>query len=181
MRAAIVRERPLWGRDGFVVLTIVRFGHATDVRPSGSASRSPAGSPYPARVGSALLIAAPPALGKAAAAAFGDRLHRRPAADLDDLPDDVAVVVVCRDHPDRFRGIAATLRRRWPLAELHVVDGPWSASAHHTRSGVPPILRSDQTAAIERLHAIAGGDSPQAWPMTLTRTDAILAKAGKPF
>lgn len=113
---------------------------------------------------------------EAAREAFGPSLLelRRPSG-LEHLPDRVGVVVVCRDHPDRFRGLPERLRRRWPLAELLFVDGPWGASAGHSRRDVPPAMRADADEAIERLYAIAEGDPPQAWPWTFTQTDVVLA------
>ena len=124
-----------------------------------------------------LLIAATPAIERATQAAWGDRvLMLAQPPNLELLPDHVAMVVVCRDHPDRFRDLSSRLRRRWPLAESLVVGGPWTAAAGHTRRDVPPAMRATEAEAIARIEAVGHGDSPQAWPDTLTRTDTVLAR-----
>ena len=130
--------------------------------------------PRPARL--CLLIDAAP-LAAAARTAWGERLiELATPGGLAHLPDAVALVVVVRSHPDRFRGLPQRLRRRWPLAEIVWVEGPWGASAGHTRADVPPAMRASVAEATARIEAIAAGDAPMAWPWTLTRTDAVLAR-----
>ena len=115
----------------------------------------------------------------AARNAWGRRLIELTApTDWAHLPDAVALVVVCRDHPDRFREIASALRRRWPLAEILIVDGRWGVSAAHSRrfeDPVPPAMRANCEQAAQRLIAIAEGDPPRAWPWTMTRADLLQA------
>lgn len=126
----------------------------------------------------ALLINACPELAAIASRAWDGRLlSLAHPVGLDRLPDAIALVVVERDHPDQFRRLCPMLRRRWPLAEIIVVDGPWNASAGHTRKLIPPAMRRTREDAIERIERIAAGDPPMAWPWTLSRTDAALAHA----
>ena len=125
-----------------------------------------------------VLVAASRAIETMARQHFGDRVLSldRPS-DAETLPHDVGVLVIEQDHPDRFRGWPYRLRRRWPLAEVLWIAGPWCASAAHTREGVPPVWRATPTQVCRRLEQLAAGDAPRAWPLTYTATEAVLAHA----
>ena len=88
-------------------------------------------------------------------------------------PDDAAgeplLVLILRDHPDAFRGVADRCRRRWPLAEVLIVDSEWGLSVRRTRPDEPAGWTVGEAEALDRVRRVAAGqDAATPHPWTLT-------------
>lgn len=95
------------------------------------------------------------------------------------IPDvNAAFVLILRDHPDAFRGVASRSFAEWPMAEILIVDSDWGLSARRTRTAEPSGWAVSEGEAIARLHAVAGGESdPSPAPWTQTYGERAAARA----
>lgn len=92
------------------------------------------------------------------------------------MPTAAAVVFVCCDHPDAFRGISAEILSAFPLAEVWIVTGPWLRAIGRTRSHWPASWLITEAQAIERLTEISAGSPATPHPPTWSRDERFLAE-----